>query len=814
MNNKKTATNRKGMIPNRLNKFSIRKYSVGTASILVGTTLIFGLSGHEAKAAEHTNGELNQSKNEATAPSENKTTEKVDSRQQNNVEQSTTSNQPKVNESDNTSVKETTEEPQNTTSTQPTKKNNDATANKDNLAAQNISTQANDVSATPKTTTIKPRTLNRMAVNTVAAPQQGTNVNDKVHFSNIDIAIDKGHVNSTTGKTEFWATSSDVLKLKANYTIDDSVKEGDTFTFKYGQYFRPGSVRLPSQTQNLYNAQGNIIAKGIYDSTTNTTTYTFTNYVDQYTNVSGSFEQVAFAKRENATTDKTAYKMEVTLGNDAYSEEIIVDYGNKKAQPLISSTNYINNEDLSRNMTVYVNQPKNTYTKETFVSTLTGYKFNPDAKNFKIYEVTDQNQFVDSFTPDTSKLIDVTDKFKITYSNDNKTATVDLMNGQTNSNKQYIIQQVAYPDNTSTDNGKIDYTLDTDKTKYSWSNSYSSVNGSSTANGDQKKYNLGDYVWEDTNKDGKQDANEKGIKGVYVILKDSNGKELDRTTTDENGKYQFTGLGNGTYSVEFSTLAGYTPTTVNAGTDDAVDSDGLTTTGVIKDKDNDTIDSGFYKPTYNLGDYVWEDTNKNGVQDKDEKGISGVTVTLKDENDKVLKTVTTDENGKYQFTDLNNGTYKVEFETPSGYTPTSVTTGNDTEKDSNGLTTTGVIKDADNMTLDSGFYKTPKYSLGDYVWYDSNKDGKQDSTEKGIKDVKVTLLNEKGEVIGTTKTDENGKYRFDNLDSGKYKVIFEKPAGLTQTGTNTTEDDKDADGGEVDVTITDHDDFTLDNGYF
>ncbi|HDK4045509.1 TPA: fibrinogen-binding adhesin SdrG C-terminal domain-containing protein, partial [Staphylococcus aureus] len=692
MNNKKTATNRKGMIPNRLNKFSIRKYSVGTASILVGTTLIFGLSGHEAKAAEHTNGELNQSKNETTAPSENKTTEKVDSRQQNNIEQSTTSDQPKVNESDNTSVKETTEEPQNTTSTQPTKQNNDATANKDNLAAQNISTQAKNVSTTPKTTNIKPRTLNRMAVNTVAAPQQGTNVNDKVHFSNIDIAIDKGHVNKDTGKTEFWATSSDVLKLKANYTIDDSVKEGDTFTFKYGQYFRPGSVRLPSQTQNLYNAQGNIIAKGIYDSNTNTTTYTFTNYVDQYTNISGSFEQVAFAKRENATTDKTAYPMEVTLGNDKYSKDVIVDYGNKKAQPLISSTNYINNEDLSRNMTAYVNQPKNTYTKQTFVTNLTGYKFNPNAKNFKIYEVTDQNQFVDSFTPDTSKLKDVTDQFDVIYSNDNKTATVDLMKGQTSSNKQYIIQQVAYPDNSSTDNGKIDYTLDTDKTKYSWSNSYSNVNGSSTANGDQKKYNLGDYVWEDTNKDGKQDANEKGIKGVYVILKDSNGKELDRTTTDENGKYQFTGLGNGTYSVEFSTPAGYTPTTANAGTDDAVDSDGLTTTGVIKD--------------------------------------------------------------------------------------------------------------ADNMTLDNGFYKTPKYSLGDYVWYDSNKDGKQDSTEKGIKDVKVTLLNEKGEVIGTTKTDENGKYRFDNLDSGKYKVIFEKPAGLTQTGTNTTEDDKDADGGEVDVTIT------------
>lgn len=38
---------------------------------------------------------------------------------------------------------------------------------------------------------------------------------------------------------------------------------------------------------------------------------------------------------ENAITDKTAYKMEVTLGNDAYSEEIIVDYGNKKHNRLL-----------------------------------------------------------------------------------------------------------------------------------------------------------------------------------------------------------------------------------------------------------------------------------------------------------------------------------------------------------------------------------------------------------------------------------------------------------------------------------------------
>ncbi|HAY2047341.1 TPA: YSIRK-type signal peptide-containing protein, partial [Staphylococcus aureus] len=335
------------------------------------------------------------------------------------------------------------------------------------------------------------------------------------------------------------------------------------------------------------------------------------------------------------------------------------------------------------------------------------------------------------------------------------------------------------------------------------------VNGKDNLSADlgiyKPKYNLGDYVWEDTNKNGIQDQDEKGISGVTVTLKDENGNVLKTVTTDADGKYKFTDLGNGNYKVEFTTPEGYTPTTVTSGSDIEKDSNGLTTTGVINGADNMTLDSGFYKtPKYNLGNYVWEDTNKDGKQDSTEKGISGVTVTLKNENGEVLQTTKTDKDGKYQFTGLENGTYKVEFETPSGYTPTSVTSGNDTEKDSNGLTTTGVIKDADNMTLDSGFYKTPKYSLGDYVWYDSNKDGKQDSTEKGIKDVKVTLLNEKGEVIGTTTTDENGKYRFDNLDSGKYKVIFEKPAGLTQTGTNTTEDDKDADGGEVDVTITDH----------
>ena len=113
-----------------------------------------------------------------------------------------------------------------------------------------------------------------------------------------------------------------------------------------------------------------------------------------------------------------------------------------------------------------------------------------------------------------------------------------------------------------------------------------------------------------------------------------------------------------------------------------------------------------------------------------------------------------------------------------------------------------MIKDADNWTLDSGFYKTPKYSLGDYVWLDTNKDGKQDDTEKGIPGVTVTLKDKDGNVLQTTTTDSTGKYRFDNLDNGDYIVHFDKPANLTQT-TDSTDDDKDADGEDVHVTIKD-----------
>ena len=75
-------------------------------------------------------------------------------------------------------------------------------------------------------------------------------------------------------------------------------------------------------------------------------------------------------------------------------------------------------------------------------------------------------------------------------------------------------------------------------------------------------------------------------------------KFLQTTKTDKDGKYQFTGLENGTYKVEFETPSGYTPTQVGSGTTEGGTDPNVTTTiGVNKDKYNDTIDSGPTKPT-------------------------------------------------------------------------------------------------------------------------------------------------------------------------------------------------------------------------
>ena len=67
---------------------------------------------------------------------------------------------------------------------------------------------------------------------------------------------------------------------------------------------------------------------------------------------------------------------------------------------------------------------------------------------------------------------------------------------------------------------------------------------------------LGDFVWNDLNADGVQDAGEAGIDGVTVNLYASDGTFIATTTTAGGGLYLFDNLTPGDYYVEFIPPAG------------------------------------------------------------------------------------------------------------------------------------------------------------------------------------------------------------------------------------------------------------------
>jgi protocatechuate 3,4-dioxygenase beta subunit len=322
---------------------------------------------------------------------------------------------------------------------------------------------------------------------------------------------------------------------------------------------------------------------------------------------------------------------------------------------------------------------------------------------------------------------------------------------------------------------------------------------------------LGDTVWYDKNRNGVQDSGETGVAGVKVTLLDADGNPVSgaTATTDASGHYQFSNLKPGTYSVQFdkATLpADYEFTSAGQGSDAGKDSDadigtGKTAQVTLKSGENTQhLDAGIVIKQATVGDRVWEDTNGNGVQDSGEQGIDGATVTLKDSNGNTVGTVVTHDGGQYSFT-VDPGTYSVSVGAPAGYVATGSGLGGnsaaDSDIDASGNSSAIVLKPGQvNNDVDAGFYRPA--SLGNKVWYDSNRNGVQDSSEAGVAGVKVVLLDASGNPTGATATtDASGNYSFTNLKPGTYSVQFDKvtlPANydFTSTGQGDGATDSDA----------------------
>lgn len=335
---------------------------------------------------------------------------------------------------------------------------------------------------------------------------------------------------------------------------------------------------------------------------------------------------------------------------------------------------------------------------------------------------------------------------------------------------------------------------------------------------------IGDYVWFDDDRDGAQDGEESPVVGVTVNLYAADGTTLLKsTTTDGDGFYSFTGLTPGVgYVVEFVKPANSVFTVQDSAAGDTADSDANRDTGRVSvtapasgsnsatTPDDPTIDAGLVR-LVSVGDYVWFDDNRNGQQDDGEAPVPGVVVNLYDASGTLVDSTTTTDEGFYSFADLEAGAeYTVEFVKPANTVFTDRDKGDDTS-DSDADVVTGKVEitaptigensttEPDDPTIDAGLVRL--VSVGDYVWFDNNRNGQQDAAEPAVPSVTVNLYDNSGKLVATTLTDANGFYSFTDLTAATdYTITFVKPDGTTftlaQTGARESDSNADVETGE------------------
>ena len=201
---------------------------------------------------------------------------------------------------------------------------------------------------------------------------------------------------------------------------------------------------------------------------------------------------------------------------------------------------------------------------------------------------------------------------------------------------------------------------------------------------------------------------------------------LSSTTTDtaDNGEdgddngIQTGGIGTEVTSPIINLTSGNEPTTTETGQGEAQDD----ASNLLDGNGDLTVDFGFVEPA-SLGNTVFFDNDRDGIQSGSELGVTGVTVSLVSGGDDGListtgdnpapVTTTTDANGEYSFTGLTPGVeYQVTFDPATIPTEASFTTqdaaGSTEANDSDADTSTGTTAivtlspGEENLDIDAG----------------------------------------------------------------------------------------------------------------